>query len=162
MKEVQEGKAQANDGGIEKVKIPQVAVAVFVTKGDSSVLLGQRLSPVGNHTFAIPGGRLEYGESFKECAVREVKEETGLDIDSVEILTVINAPVPIHFVTLIARAVLVDHQQQPVNMEPDKCSGWSWYQLNNLPRPLFKPLDDLMKTGFNPFVSYQSTIHDLK
>lgn len=61
MEEIQEGKAQANDGGIEKVKIPQVAVAVFVTKGDSSVLLGQRLSPVGNHTFAIPGGRLEYG-----------------------------------------------------------------------------------------------------
>jgi 8-oxo-dGTP diphosphatase len=30
--------------------------------------------------WVVPGGRLEYGETFQECAVRELREETGLDI----------------------------------------------------------------------------------
>lgn len=38
-----------------------VAVAVFVLKGESSVLLGRRLSEIGRDTFALPGGRLEFG-----------------------------------------------------------------------------------------------------
>lgn len=31
-------------------------------------------------TYALPGGHLEFGESFEDCASREVEEETGLSI----------------------------------------------------------------------------------
>ena len=34
----------------------------------------------------MPGGRLEYGESFEECACREMKEETGLFVEAGKIL----------------------------------------------------------------------------
>ncbi|XP_020572646.1 nudix hydrolase 1 [Phalaenopsis equestris] len=134
---------------------PQVGVAVFLLKS-SSILLGRRLSPVGYGTFALPGGRLEFGESFEECARREVKEETGMDVGRVDVLTVVNMvaqdiPEPTHFVTLIVRAELVDLDQTPVNLELDKCSGWAWYEWTELPKPLFAPLEDLLKGGFNPF-----------
>ena len=86
-----------------------------------------------------------------------MKEETGLDLEKIEVLTVVNsvqpdAPKPTHFVTVIVRAALSDPDQVPVNVEPDKCDGWAWYEWERLPDPLFKPLEVLVKTGFNPFL----------
>ncbi|KAG0461539.1 hypothetical protein HPP92_021836 [Vanilla planifolia] len=134
--------------------LPRVAVAVFVLNGPS-ILLGRRLSSVGHGTFALPGGRLEFGESLEECARREVKEETGLDVGRVEILTVASCitrdgPDPSHFVTMIVRAEMSDPSQEPVNIEPDKCDGWAWYDWARLPQPLFGPLENLV-SGVNPF-----------
>ncbi|KAJ7943229.1 nudix hydrolase 1 [Quillaja saponaria] len=136
---------------------PRVAVVVFLLKG-KSVLLGRRRSSVGNSTFALPGGHLEFGESFEECAVREVKEETGLDIEKQELLTVTNNIIlgetkSSHYVTIFVRAILVDSEQVPENLEPSKCDGWDWYEWDNLPEPLFGPLEKMVKEGFNPFVS---------
>ncbi|KAK6134012.1 hypothetical protein DH2020_032201 [Rehmannia glutinosa] len=134
---------------------PKVAVVVFLLKG-KKVLLGRRRSSVGRDTFALPGGHLEFGESFEECAAREVKEETGLDIHKIEYLTVINNVIskvdkPLHIVAIFMRAFLADHNQMPQNVEPEKCEGWDWYDWNDLPRPLFGPLETMAQSGFNPF-----------
>ncbi|KAA8529224.1 hypothetical protein F0562_033977 [Nyssa sinensis] len=137
--------------------VPKVGVAVFLLKG-KNVLLGRRLSSLGHNTFALPGGHLEFGESFEECAAREVKEETGLDIQKIEFLTVTNnvfseEAKPVHIVAIFMRAVLADPHQLPQNIEPDKCDGWDWYEWNNLPKPLFGPLETMVQGGFNPFPS---------
>lgn len=96
------------------------------------------------------------GESFEECAARELKEETGLDIEKLEFLTVRNSvflenPKPSHYVVIFLRAALADPLQEPQNLEPDKCHGWDWYDWNNLPQPLFWPLEKMVQSGFNPF-----------
>ncbi|KAL5722739.1 hypothetical protein ACHQM5_006221 [Ranunculus cassubicifolius] len=135
--------------------IPRVSLVVFLISG-SRVLLGKRLSSIGHSTYALPGGHLEFGESFEDCAAREVKEETGLDIEKIEFLTVTNnlfleAPKPAHYVVIFVRAALRDPLQTPQNLEPNKCAGWDWYEWNDLPKPLFRPLEVMVESGFSPF-----------
>ncbi|XP_057447941.1 nudix hydrolase 1 [Lotus japonicus] len=137
--------------------VPRVAVVVFLLKG-RSVLLGRRRSAVGNSTFALPGGHLEFGESFEECAAREMKEETGLEIGkAAELLTVTNnvmleQPKKCHYVTVFMRVVVdAAADQVPQNLEPEKCDGWDWYDWDHLPHPLFGPLHKMVSSGFHPF-----------
>jgi 8-oxo-dGTP diphosphatase len=80
---------------------PAVGIGVFcIRKSDSRFVIGQRKGSLGsgifmNHshllrlalidagTYALAGGHLEMFETFAQCAQREVKEETGLDIAKV-------------------------------------------------------------------------------
>ncbi len=60
--------------------IPTTRVGVIVFSEDEKSLLLVRHRKGNRQYWIIPGGRLEYGETFPECAVRELKEETGLDV----------------------------------------------------------------------------------
>ncbi|XP_004298314.1 PREDICTED: nudix hydrolase 1-like [Fragaria vesca subsp. vesca] len=88
------------------------------------------------------------GESFEECAARELKEETGVEVDKLEFVTVTNnlfldEPKPAHYVTIFMRAGMKDPDQVPQTVEPDKCEGWGWYEWDDLPKPLFWPLEKM-------------------
>lgn len=58
---------------------PQVAVGAVVFRG-RRVLLVHRRNPPAKGIWAIPGGRVRLGESLREAAEREIKEETGVII----------------------------------------------------------------------------------
>ncbi|MEN9605037.1 MAG: hypothetical protein RJB39_722 [Candidatus Parcubacteria bacterium] len=116
---------------------------------NNKVLLGQRhVDPAkadselqGEGTWTMPGGKLHYGESFEEGAKREVSEETGLDI-SINDLKVISLTNDIganaHFVT-VGLLLKNDNVDEPKVMEPDEITQWKWFELNDLPSPLFFP-----------------------
>lgn len=65
--------------GREYPDVPRVAVGALVVK-DGRVLLVRRGQPPSEGLWAIPGGRVELGESLQEAAEREIMEETGLII----------------------------------------------------------------------------------
>jgi len=58
---------------------PRVGVGAVVFK-NNKVLLVLRGKPPAEGAWAIPGGRLNLGETLKEAAEREIREETGIDI----------------------------------------------------------------------------------
>jgi 8-oxo-dGTP diphosphatase len=62
----------------EEHKLVEAAGAIIVVK--NRLLLVKRKYPPGVGDWCIPAGFMEYNESAVKCCIREVKEETGLDI----------------------------------------------------------------------------------
>jgi ADP-ribose pyrophosphatase YjhB (NUDIX family) len=62
---------------------PKVGVGVMIFK-DGKVLLTKRKGSHGAGDYSFPGGHLEHMESFEECAIRETKEECGLEIKNIK------------------------------------------------------------------------------
>lgn len=67
----------------------RVGIAVFVFK-EGTFLMQRRTGSHGAGSWSVPGGHLEFGESFEDTARREVKEETGVDIKNVRFGAVTN------------------------------------------------------------------------
>jgi len=132
-------------------KRPQVGVGVIVIR-DRRILLHRRKNAHGAGTWSCPGGHLEFGESWEECARREVMEEAGIRIRNIRFGTATNdifEKEDKHYITLF---MLADHDSgEPKVMEPDKCAGWEWFEWGQLPTPLFLPFVNLLKTDFRPF-----------
>ncbi len=59
---------------------------------DGKILLIRRASEPFRGEWAVPGGRIEDGESAEECAVREMKEETGLDVEPIRLTGIYSDP----------------------------------------------------------------------
>ncbi|PWN18952.1 hypothetical protein BCV69DRAFT_284561 [Microstroma glucosiphilum] len=72
----------ASSSTISPNRHPRVGLAVFLVDDRGYVLIGKRKGAHGSGTLALPGGHLEWNESFEECAAREVLEETGVEIGS--------------------------------------------------------------------------------
>ncbi len=61
---------------------PFLAASVAVFR-DGLVLLAERAVPPGARCFSLPGGLVEIGETLGEAALRELREETGVDAEIV-------------------------------------------------------------------------------
>ena len=129
---------------------PKVGIGVIVVK-DGKILLGKRKNSHGDGAWSFPGGHLEFGESWEECAKRETTEETGINIKNIRFGTVTNDIFQTeekHYITIF---MLSDYDFGEVQiMEPEKCEKWDWFSWNQLPQPLFVPIQNVLKTGFEP------------
>lgn len=63
---------------------PQLAVSAAIFR-DGKVLLVRRARSPAKGFYSLPGGRVEFGESLHQALAREVDEETGLNIDIVDL-----------------------------------------------------------------------------
>lgn len=113
---------------------------------DGKILLGRRHSDPekasselnGEGTWTMPGGKLEFGESFEDGARREVTEETGIKLENLKVICVNNDKIEsAHFVTIGLFSDKFSGEAKV--MEPDEIVKWQWFSLDNLPTPLYFP-----------------------
>jgi 8-oxo-dGTP diphosphatase len=127
---------------------PGVGMGVFIFK-DKKFLMILRHGAHGKGSWSVPGGWMEYGESFEETAIREVAEEVGLKIQNIRFGALTNtvfADENIHSVTVW---VLSDYKSGHEQiLEPEKINKLAWADFDSLPQPLFKPWDELLSSEF--------------
>ena len=69
---------------------PQPAVLAVLLRGDE-VLLVRRRNPPNKGAWGYPGGRIEPGEPLAVAALRELKEETGVEAEFLQVLTALDS-----------------------------------------------------------------------
>lgn len=72
-----------------KFETPALAVDVIVEIEGKVVLIERKYPP---HGWALPGGMVDIGEKLENAAIRELKEETGLDVTLEALLSVYSDP----------------------------------------------------------------------
>jgi len=77
------------DEGAPKPNAIKPAAAVAIFDDENRLLLLKRKD---NDKWTMPGGTMDFGESLADCAIREVKEETNLDIELVDIVGIYTDP----------------------------------------------------------------------
>ena len=124
--------------------IIKVGVGVVIDH-DGLILLGHRVNNYKDtggiyepDSWTLPGGKQEYAETIEECAVREVKEETNLDISDVKVFGASDDIAPNkHFITVHTVAKYVKGEVSV--MESDKIDEWKFFPLDELPGNIYSP-----------------------
>lgn len=132
-------------------QIQGVGFGVMILR-EGKVLLGHRHENPekassllhGEGTWTMPGGKLHFQEKLKEGAIREVFEETGIKVKGWEAISISNDIVQdAHFVTI--GFLCEDFEGEVKVMEPDEITEWKWFDLSNLPSPLYFPSEKIIK-----------------
>lgn len=136
---------------IYKQKRPVGVVGVMTFK-DGKVLVGKRHGRHGEGEYSFTGGHLEYMQSFEECAKQETFEEAGINIKNLKFLCLANSNLypPRHEIFV---GIVADWDSgEPQTFSDERVGDWAWYDINNLPSPLFKfaqLMIDSYKSGKN-------------
>ncbi|MGZ9584476.1 NUDIX hydrolase [Paenibacillus marinisediminis] len=104
----------------------QVVGAVGVVHHDGKILLERRGIEPGYGLWGLPGGMAEQGESIERCIIREVYEETGLQIEVISLLDVLGG----------MQACIVGYEARVVGgsiRKSEESIELAWFSLEHIP-----------------------------
>ncbi|MEM3852431.1 MAG: NUDIX hydrolase [Methanomassiliicoccales archaeon] len=129
-------KQLANEQLIHRWKSPSVAADSIVCVNDTILLVKRRNDPYKGR-YVLPGGILEEHETLEECAVRELREETGIDGKVVALLSVHSDPSRDPRVRMISAIYVVEPLHTNLTAGDDAAEA------------VFMPIDSLPPLAFD-------------
>jgi 8-oxo-dGTP diphosphatase len=110
-----------------------VGVGIVVFNADGKILITKRGPKANNDRgkWEIPGGGVEFGETFEQAAQREIKEENDIDIEVIDFLQVTDHILPEEKQHWVAATYICRHVSgEAKTLEPDKCDAVGWFTLD--------------------------------
>jgi ADP-ribose pyrophosphatase YjhB (NUDIX family) len=120
--------------GVPGYVTPKIAIGAVVGNDEGKILLIQRAD---SGVWLYPTGWADVGYSASEVAVKEVKEETGIDIEPERLIAVLDGirlgftRVPLYSLIFFCRMVGGDLEAHPL-----ETTGVGWFAEDELPQPL--------------------------
>ena len=132
----------------------KIGIGVMILDGNK-ILLGHRSKNKKDtggifevDCWTLPGGKQEYNETFWQGAVREIKEETNLDIEDLHLFDIADdISSDRHFLTI--HIIAKKHSGDLKVMEPTKEDEWKWFNLDNLPDKIYSPSKKFIESYLN-------------
>jgi 8-oxo-dGTP diphosphatase len=113
---------------------PEAGCGAAIRDDQGRILLILRLKEPEAGCWGLPGGKIDFGETARETARREIAEELGVEIDVMSLACVtetIDQGDGRHWVAPVFEARIISGT--PRILEPHKLGGWGWYSLDALP-----------------------------
>jgi ADP-ribose pyrophosphatase YjhB (NUDIX family) len=110
-----------------------VAVHLLLVRGDEVLLLRRANTGYEDGNFSVPAGHLDGGEPVIEAAIREAREEIGIELRAAEtrVIGVMHRLAEEERVDFFVTAS--GWAGEPRNLEPDKCDDLRWFSRDDLP-----------------------------
>lgn len=129
---------------ISLMPIPAVEAIIINSKNDLLVL--KRNNPPANGEWWFPGGRIRRGDTFSQTLKREVKEETGLDVEMLGFIGAYERLFPErHDIPLVFLCRCKDDQKVTLNSEH---SDYKFLNVNRAFAELHKMLKEVLADMF--------------
>jgi ADP-ribose pyrophosphatase len=116
---------------------PRVGIGVLLTDDHGRVLLTLRRLPPEADCWSIVGGKVDFLETLEQCAIREAREEVGVEISLRTLLCVTDHCLPGENQHWVSPAYLGQILSgEATNCEPGKTLAVRWFALDELPSNL--------------------------
>jgi len=133
--------------------VPRVGVGVLLVDAQDCVLLTLRRRSPEVGCWSIVGGKVDFLENLEQCAVREAREEAGVEVELLRLLCVTDHVLPDegqHWVAPAYLGRIVSGEAR--NCEPDKTQEVKWFALRSVPK-------NLTMTAKNAIAAYMNIRH---
>ena len=128
---------------------PYIASYVLIEQSGKIAFVLRSNTTWMNGYYGLPSGKVESDESYSECAIREAKEEVGIEVSN-EQLEFVHVVQRHHdndengeWVDVYFRAK--NYKGEPYNAEPDIHSELAWLDPDNLPENVIPAVKDAIE-----------------